>query len=110
MPLCSECGEALTFAASGPGQARRKSGYIDIYEMALSDPLRGECADGCGVDLELSGDLARILYLCGAQEGAAQQQHAQAVGTGRVGDLPCVLSVVAGRRNQRYLHLDWATI
>src|SRR5262245_1808264 len=30
-------------AASGPEQARRKSRYIDICEIALSDPLRGEC-------------------------------------------------------------------
>jgi hypothetical protein len=49
--------------------------------------------DGSGVDLELSGDLARILWLCGED---AQKQNAQAVsGAGRVGGSGYVLSVVA---------------
>ncbi len=63
--------------------------------------------DSAGVDLELSGDLARILHLC----STTQKQNAQAVvGSGRLGYSEYVLSVVAGTRYQRYLHLNWVAI
>jgi len=59
-----------------------------------------------GVDLELAGDLARILHLC----STSSMQNAQAVGgAGRL-SVSYEVSVVAGTCNQRYLHLNWVTI
>jgi hypothetical protein len=46
-----------------------------------------------GVDLELAGDLARILHLC----STSGMQNAQAVGAGRFGVSSYEVSVVAGR-------------
>jgi len=58
------------------------------------------------VDLELAGDLARILHLC----STSSMQNAQAVGAGRFGVSSYEVSVVAGTRYQRYLHLNWVAI
>ena len=61
-----------------------------------------------GVDLELAGDLARILHLCST---STMNQNAQAVGgAGRLGVSSYGVSVVAGTRNPRCLHLDWVAI
>jgi hypothetical protein len=61
-----------------------------------------------GVDLGLAGDLARILHLCST---GTMNQNAQAVmGAGRLGVSGYEVSVVAGTRYQRYLHLNWAAI
>ena len=50
--------------------------------------------DTGGVDLELAGDLARILHLC----GTSTMQNAQAIaGSGRLGVSAYEVSVVAGR-------------
>lgn len=58
-----------------------------------------------GVDLELAGDLARIRHLC----STSSMQNAQAIGAGRSG-MSYGVSLVAGTRYQRYLHLNWAAI
>ena len=58
--------------------------------------------DGKGVDAELHGDLAEILAFCDQSHGAGKFPQTGVSGS--------QLSVVAGTRNQRCLHLDHAIL
>ena len=58
--------------------------------------------NGTGLDAELHGDLATILDYCGGSSEKEELPGSREPGS--------QLSVVAGARNQRYLHLDFAPI
>jgi site-specific DNA recombinase len=92
---------------------------VQQLEEALNDPeIRDEAAEVLrslidriklhpgsgdhGVNATLHGDLAQILTLC---EGADRTGKLPKAGTSG-----SQLSVVAGARNQRYLHLDHAIL
>jgi len=92
---------------------------VQQLEQALNDPaIRAEAADvlrslidrielrprgeGQGVAATLHGDLAEILVLCDDPGGKQKLPKAGTSGS--------QLSVVAGARNQRYLHLDYAIL
>jgi site-specific DNA recombinase len=92
---------------------------VEQLEISLNDPaIRGEAADvlrslidrielrasskGTSVDAMLYGDLAEILAICGESHRRQKLPETRASGN--------QLSVVAGTRNQRYLHLDLAIL
>ena len=92
---------------------------VQQLETALNDPaIRDEAADvlrslvdrielhprrdGKGVDASLHGDLAQILVFCDEAHRTGKLPKAGASGS--------QLSVVAGARNQRCLHLDYAAL
>ena len=92
---------------------------VQQLEQALNDPnIRAEAADvlrslidrielrprgeGQGIAATLHGDLAQILGLCDDSNRKQKLPKTGASGS--------QLSVVAGARNQRYLHLDHAVL
>ena len=79
---------------------------MDLIRSMITEIKVVPREDATGVHLELAGDLARILHLCSTRS----MQNAQAVaGSGRLG-VSYEVSVVAGTRYQRYLHLNWVAI
>lgn len=69
------------------------SGAMDLIRSMITEITVTPREDGDGVDLDLAGDLARILHLC----STSSMQNAQAVGgAGRVGVFAYELSLVAG--------------
>ena len=81
---------------------------MDLIRSMITEIKVVPREDADGVHLELAGDLARILHLCST---STVMQNAQAVGgSGRLGSFAYELSVVAGTRYQRYLHLNWVAI
>jgi site-specific DNA recombinase len=107
----SEAAEAPSPVVVHPNLAELYRRRVAELEQLLADPELGSEAmdliramvtditvvprkDGTGVDLELAGDLARILHLC----STGTMQNAQAVvGSGRLGSFAYEVSVVAGR-------------
>jgi len=68
---------------------------MDLIRLMITQITVTPRAAAAGDDLELSGDLARILHLCGT---STLKQNAQAVaGSGRVGVSAYEVSLVAGR-------------
>jgi DNA invertase Pin-like site-specific DNA recombinase len=55
---------------------------MDLIRSMITNIIVTPKADGTGVELDLSGDLAQILQIC---SGGTQKQNAQAVGAGRLG-------------------------
>jgi len=82
--------EALNDPAIKTEAAEILRGLIDRIEL---NPRQ----DGSGLDARLYGDLVRILEFC-----EAAQDKKELPGSGEPGSQ---LSVVAGARNQRYLHI-----
>jgi site-specific DNA recombinase len=67
---------------------------MDLIRSMIADITVTPREDGDGVNLDLSGDLARILHLC----STSTMQNAQAVaGSGRFGVSAYAVSLVAGR-------------
>ena len=109
-----------------PSNVRLHPGVAEVYaekvqqlENALNDPdIRHEAAevlrglidrielhprsDSKGLDALLHGDLAEILSFCDGDPRKNKIPGAEGSGS--------LLSVVAGARNQRYLHLDYAVL
>jgi DNA invertase Pin-like site-specific DNA recombinase len=114
--------DALLSAASPPAPVRLHPGLKDVYrrkvarlEEALNDDaIKAEAMEiirgmiekivmvpvDDGLNAELHGDLAEILAFC--DRDGSKCKHP------RSSDPGCQLSVVAGARNRRYLHLDHA--
>jgi hypothetical protein len=81
---------------------------MELIRAMITDITVVPRAGAAGVDLELKGDLARILHLCATSE---LKQNAQAIaGAGRVGTSAYEVSVVAGIGNHSFLPTDlWTT-
>ena len=71
---------------------------MDLIRSMITEIKVVPREDALGVQLELAGDLARILHLC----STSSMQNAQAVvGAGRLDVSAYEVSLVAGKRNQK---------